>query len=185
MNARQAAVIFLLIISPILIPIILIIGFHIIDFIIIPFLIVIYFYDIIYISLLSSLLSFIISFIGFRYFLNFINSFKSPYLFLLKKFPFIINMILSVSIAFNVAMYGGRYEAEQFIDKQALLQLNKKPSYTHICLKGLFQFCPLRCENICFNPHSLVEKDNKCYFWSFRYRKFLSLPESICRNVRW
>lgn len=183
MTIRQTVVIFLLITSPIWIPIILLIGLHIAQFIITPFLIVKYFYDIIFISLICSLLSFIISFISFCYLLNFINSFDNPYYLLFKKFPILINMVFSIFIASNVAIYGGLYEAELFINKQALLQLNKEPSYTSICLKNLFQFCPLRCDDQCFSPHSLIEKDDKCYFWSFEYRRFLTLPESICRNV--
>jgi hypothetical protein len=164
-----SGIVFLIIILILAGPLIIIYGLYLMKIISIPFLILINFYEMVYISFWCSIFSLVILFITFKH---------------LKLFSLFVNIIISVIISLNIAIFGGLYEAESFIEKQALLQLNKKPSYINVCLKSTLQVCPFRCENICIYPHSLIEKDERCYYWSFKERKFLILPESICSNVR-
>lgn len=161
--------VFVAIIIAVLVPGIMIFGVYLINLIYFPFVIVEKFYEMIYISLWASIFVFILIFIFLRY---------------LKRFSFILNFVIALFIPLIVAIFGGLYEAESFIEKKAIFQLNKQPTYTNICLKSTLQLCPFRCENICFYPHSLVEKEGKCYYWSFRTEEFLELPETICKNVR-
>ena len=78
-----------------------------------------------------------------------------------------------------VAIVGGLYEAELYIKQKSIEKFNKKPIYLSICLKSALQFCPFRCDDICYYPHSLVEQNGKYYYWSFQKKDFLILPKTV------
>lgn len=81
-------------------------------------------------------------------------------------------------MAFVVATMGGLYEAELSIKNKSIDKFGKQPTYMNICLKNALQFCPFRCDRVCYYPHALVEKNGKYYYWSFRKNDFFILPEN-------
>ena len=148
-------------------PFIMFYGLYVIKLLIFPFAVLFYFFEYVFISFFIS----IIIFIGSLLFLKNINK------------NILLKIFLSIFITFIFATISGLYEAEVYINNKSIDKFGKEPEYVSICLKSTLQFCPFRCDNICYYPHALIEKNGKYYYWSFQEKAFFELPEGISRNI--
>ena len=146
-----------------LIPYIIFYGLYAIKLILFPFTVLFYFFEYVYLSFFISIIASICTF-----------------LFLKKKIKSVVlKILLPIFIAFSISAIGGLLEAEMYIKNKSIEKFEKEPIYLNICLKNALQFCPFRCDDICYYPHALVEKNGKYYYWSFQKGDFIILPESI------